>query len=1381
MVVSTSTELVTSYLPIDRRHAIAANQPLSRYTEGSALFVDIAGFTPLTEALVDAIGPQRGAEELAGLLNDIYDGLISRVHRYRGSVVGFVGDGLTCWFDGDEGERAVACGLEMQEAVRPFASLFLPAGGRGSISIRVGVAAGPAQRLVVGDPQIQRIDVLTGATLTRMAQAEKNARQGEVVVAHRAARRMGQRLLASGQRNGFAIVSGLAAQVQPDPWPLIPASAVSVERFRPYLLPPVYERLMAGQGEFLATLRPATLLFIRFGGIDYDQPTALSRLDAYIRHVQQTLAQYEGFLLQLTIGDKGSFLYAIFGAPIAHEDDTARAIAAALDLQQLPTSLQFITPPQIGVSQGLVRAGAYGSEARKTYGALGDEVNVAARLMETAPPGEVRCSARVRRAAGEKWIFRPLPPVILKGRTKALPIHTPIGPSQEPRGTRGETLVGREAELALLSSFLDEIEAGQQVTFLLEGEAGVGKSRLVRELERMARERGLPWLEGAASSIERQTPYLAWRDPLRTHFGLLPGSNPEQQQKAWARIAANDDSIAARLPLLNDILRLGLDETPLTRNMDPAARHESLLVLVSDILRLAASTSPLVLILEDAHWLDPLSWELALVVSRALAGHPLLLILVMRPLEEPWPEEYTGLRGRPEVRHLRLTGLSPAAITTLAAACIGLPASALPPPVADLIRQRSGGNPFFAEETALALRDQGLLHIEIPEEGTPHCALLGGLEQVAESIPDTIEGIVLARIDRLPPGQDLTLKVASVIGQTFSFRTLRDVHPQRLDDERLHAHLALLSQRDLTLLESLDPEPRYTFKHIITRQVAYGSLLFAQRRELHRAVAHWYETAGGSDPAPHYQLLAHHWTAGEVWDKATEYSILAAQQSQAAYAYQAAREQCSHAIEILAVHSPFPKQRASELEFQALLTRSELAMVRGEIEQGKADVERCLQIATTLADPGLRIAALNQYALLLCEGFDEYEGAQQAAREAIRLAQRHNLPRQAVRAYRTLGKALKNNDRYQEARNALSMSISMWEEIASPSPDMAETLIELAQVQEYTGEIQQARDNSQQAIRAAQAADAVPTLGRAYALAARLAYREGDYESAVRFHQKSLEQIRRVGHKQNEAVELSNLGVTYWTLRDYQRAIDLQQQGLDIYQQIDNRRGMLFSMENLSALYHEIGLYPQAREYVERGIGLARQIQVRYPLVLLLVTLGRLCLDEGDQQGAEQTLDQAAEIARDLQSPYLDAHVAMARGILELTQGKIVQAKLLFSQALEKYLQAGEADFATGARSYLAFAQHKLGNIRRAVELSNQAIAELESSPGGEYIQDIYWHHHQIMLAYGDEVAAATALSKAYHSVRTQAETLADPAWQARFRLVPVNRKILAAWETGQS
>ena len=287
--------------------------------------------------------------------------LIADLDRCHGSVIGFSGDAITCWFDADDGSAAAACALSMQESMEQFEEVPLPSGEMISREIKAGLAVGKARRFAVGGST--HIDVLAGRLLDEMAEAEHHASKGEVVLGPSAVKALGDRIEVASraeESHDFAIVRELTTEVEPHPWPELSDDSLTDEQLRPWLLGPVYERLQAGQGEFLAELRPAVALFLKFEGIEYDR--AGSKLDDFVQKVQDLRVEYDGTLVDITTGDKGSHLYLAFGAPIAHEDDPERAAAAALDLRELVREIPFISSVSMGMSRVRLRTGSLWGE-----------------------------------------------------------------------------------------------------------------------------------------------------------------------------------------------------------------------------------------------------------------------------------------------------------------------------------------------------------------------------------------------------------------------------------------------------------------------------------------------------------------------------------------------------------------------------------------------------------------------------------------------------------------------------------------------------------------------------------------------------------------------------------------------------------------------------------------------------------------------------------------------------------------------------------------------------------------------------------------------------------------------------------------------------------
>ncbi len=556
----------------------------------------------MTDELAQELGPQRGAEELTVHLNRVYNMLIAELHRFGGSVIGFSGDAITCWLDGDDGQRAIAAALAMQSGMDMFANVQIMSGKVVSLALKTAVSTGSVRRFTVGDPASSLINTIGGSTLEQLAMAENQAEAGDTIIDEGTAVHLEAALTIAEWRSDsttaqrFAVVTDMTLDVPETLWPDLPDDALSDDIKSAWLLPPVYERLRSGLGEFLAELRPAYALFLRFSGIDYDDdPDAPQKLDTFIREVQHILARLDGNLLQLTIGDKGSYLYAAFGAPVAHEDDAIRIANAALELLALSTSISYLEPVQIGITTGQMRTGAYGSNTRRTYGVLGDAVNLSARLMAAAQPGNILVSQAAKAAAGERFIWESLPDMRVKGKSETVTVFRLAGVKKDRHVRLLEPqyqlpMVGREAELTLFAEKLTAVSTTAVASALNEGvsqnqgqiigvtgEAGLGKSRLTAELIRLARQAGLTVLGGECESYGTTSSYLVWRGIWRGFFDLDPALSVEAQVASLTnQLEQLDPTLLPRLPLLGGVLNLDIPENDLTQSLDAKVRKSSL-------------------------------------------------------------------------------------------------------------------------------------------------------------------------------------------------------------------------------------------------------------------------------------------------------------------------------------------------------------------------------------------------------------------------------------------------------------------------------------------------------------------------------------------------------------------------------------------------------------------------------------------------------------------------------------------------------------------------------------------------------------------------------------------------------------------------------------
>lgn len=872
---------LVTYLPQDRLRALTQGESLPERTTGAALFADISGFTPLTELLRTTIGPRRGAEELSRHLDAVYNALIQEVESYGGSVLGFAGDAITCWFDDADSPatpRAVTCAFALQKAMHSFAAIMLPTGKTMALTLKVAVATGSSRRFVLGNPALQLFDALAGATVARTSCGEHLAQRGDILADESTVALLGSALVISEWRQDaesgerFAVITHYAGDAAA-PLPPRPLHPPAAHQLQPWINKLVYEREMSGQAGFLTEFRPCVALFVRFMGIDYDTATARTQLDAFIQQVQTITERYGGTILQLTIGDKGSYIYISFGTLNAHEDDARRAVKTALELRN-SADLQL----HIGIAQGVLRVGTYGGTTRRTYGALGDEVNLAARLMTTAAVGEILLGGPIQKTTANDFVSEPRPPLPMKGKAEPLPVFAVTGERQQrairlQEPTYALPMVGRQKEFALCDAQLDTALTDQAQLIGIVAEAGMGKSRLVAEVIRAAHKKGFIGYGGTCHSDAVNMPYQVWKTIWQAFFDIDPSAplkkqlrflESEVKEKAPERVQA--------WPLLSMVLDLEIPDNAFTKTLEPQYRQSVLWALLENCLGAAAQDDPILIVIEDLHWIDALSHALLEELARKLKDSHICFVLAYRP---PQMERLQAprLEALPQFTKIELHELTHAeaeqAIRAKLAQLYPARGGALPDGLVDTLMVRSQGNPFYLEELLNYVRDRGLDPTD-----------LNRIE-----LPDSLHTLILSRIDKLSEQEKTTLRLASIIGRLFRAAWLIGYYPQLGELPKVKTALDQLAEMDITPLDSPEPELAYLFKHIITHEVTYESLPFATRARLHEQLAMYLESMS----AP-VDVIAFHYGRSENSAKQHEYWLKAGNAAYKAFASEAVLE-----------------------------------------------------------------------------------------------------------------------------------------------------------------------------------------------------------------------------------------------------------------------------------------------------------------------------------------------------------------------------------------------------------------------------------------------------------------------------------------------------------
>ncbi len=834
-------------------------EPHGEEFPAALLLVDITGFTALTDAAVKS--GAAGTERLARSLNVFFTRIIEIVTDHGGDVAKIVGDALLpIWPAVNEDlatvtQRAARCGLAI-------------AAERGELdldgirmSLKVGVCAGEVATAHIGGLEGRWLYLITGEGARQLSEFDTYLATGEVVASPEAWAAADGRLIGDAIGGGRVRIQSAGDEVTPRPLPSLAPPPELESAVRGYVPEVCLARIDAGHADWLAELRRTTVVFVGVRDVATSAPDRLAQLQRVAQTTQRIVTRYNGWLKEITTDDKGTTLIAVFGvAPFSHEDDAARAVQVALTLQAEIRALGLNAGA--GITTGLALCGPIGSATRRDFAVLGRDINLAARLLQASGDEWVLCDATTRDMVPSGHSFERLPAFVLKGL--ASPIDVFRVSSTQPTGRR-KAIVDRTSELAAAIDAVDAVRTGTGGLVVLEGEPGIGKSRLVEELVRHAQSAGLRPLVGLAAEIEASTPYHAWRRVFEGLLGIDGTPELAARRRIVLQTLADDESMARLAPLLDPILSIDLEDDEVTSQLSGAVRADNTNDLLIRLLAREASARPTMVVLEDAHWFDSASWSLVLQVRRMVSS--VLVVLTMRPVFDASADPLGGLRGDATTLHLNPLSIDDA--IDLVKERTG--AARVTEPVAALVRQRAEGNPLFIEQLTYAMRDAGQIVVDSGEVRVAP----GVADLEASMTPDTVQRVITSRLDQLPPGEAMTAKVASVIGQRFALRTLVEIYPLPTETATVVGHLDTLSRLELVAPVPSPAEPVYQFRHVITQEVAYNLMPASQSSGLHRSLAEWYERTYSSDLGPYHTFLAFHWSKAGVPARAIDHLELA--------------------------------------------------------------------------------------------------------------------------------------------------------------------------------------------------------------------------------------------------------------------------------------------------------------------------------------------------------------------------------------------------------------------------------------------------------------------------------------------------------------------------
>jgi class 3 adenylate cyclase/tetratricopeptide (TPR) repeat protein len=686
-----------------------------------------------------------------------------------------------------------------------------------------------------------------------------------------------------------------------------------LERLKSYLPQGLAEKMQA-VGHIEGERRQVTVLFADISGFTalsekLDPERVLALTNAVLREMAIAIYYYEGYVDKFL----GDAVMAVFGAPVAHEDDAERALRAALLMRERLEAfnrrqVHRLSHPlsiHIGVNTGTVIAGNVGSDLRMSYTVMGDTVNTASRLEDASKPGQILVSRDTYRLTRGAFIFLAMEPIRVKGKQEPLIVYELQQAKTVPLKMRGlqdlaSAFVGRESEMAQLRAVLDDMDVGRGRIVIASGEAGIGKSRLMAEWRaEILRGERATWLEGRCLAYTTSIPYGPFLDLIRRYAGIR-----EEQSEHAARWRLNAvvehffPGDAEAKAVFASLLALQLldRERDLLRTLPGEQLRQRLFALLEAFFVQLTKGRPTVLVIEDMHWVDATSLELIEHLLPLTENLPFTVVGVSRrqPGDAPplakvqaqYPERFTALTLGP---------LSEQSSLEMVAQLLTI--DELPLAFQNLVVDKAEGNPFFVEEVIRMLIERGTLQQTETGSGMRWEAI-PLIEAV--TVPNTLHGLLMARLDRLPAETKWLAQQASVIGRIFLYRVLRHIVESDADIDR---DLNRMERDDLIRERVRDPELEYMFRHALTQEVAYESLLAERRKELHRKVGKAMEAIFAGRIAEFTVVIGEHYWQGEAWEQAFEYMTQAGDVATRLYALAEARQHYAKALEALA-HLP---------------------------------------------------------------------------------------------------------------------------------------------------------------------------------------------------------------------------------------------------------------------------------------------------------------------------------------------------------------------------------------------------------------------------------------------------------------------------------------------
>jgi class 3 adenylate cyclase/tetratricopeptide (TPR) repeat protein len=1237
-LATTRTDGLVAYVPRLLLHwSPTGDDPRHMRINGTLAFVDISGFTRLTERL--ARKGKVGAEEMSDILSATFAGLLTETRADGADLVKWGGDAVLLLFQGpDHALRAARSAYRMRACLRTLGRISTTSGPV-TLRMSMGVHSGDFDFFLVGDPAIHRELLISGPGASVTAEVEGVAAAGQIGLSRATAALLPPRLLGSPLGDGRLLRSQpvlddvLLLPVQPGG--IAPADVLPVN---------IRTHLLGGSGE--PEHRAITVAFVQFSGTDdllaSHGPEALADgLDAVVRNVQSACADHDVTFFETDINRDGGKIMLTAGAPRSADHDEDRMLRVA----RLVLDRADRVPLRIGINRGRVFSGDFGPQFRRTYSVKGDAINLAARVMGKAAPGQALATVDVLEHATEVYRTTDLAPFMVKGKSmpvRAAVVGTLLGARDHER--LNVPLIGRDEEMAVLRGTLADVRSGAGRLVELVGEPGIGKSRLVEEL--LLDVEGVRLLQAPCEEYESSTAYFPFRRLLREALGAGSDASADQVAAGLVHVVdAHAPHLVEWLPLLGVPLDLHLPATPATSELDEQFRKGRLEEVVTDLLT-RLLPSPTAIVVEDAHLMDDASADLLRRLSARLETRPWLILVTRREVQ-------TGFTPGASAQLVTVSPPPLSAEASLELVRTALEDHPLPPAAFDTLAARSGGNPMFLEAL---VREAG-------RSGS-----------VAD-LPESVEGLVTSQIDRLDPSDRTVLRYAAVLGMVVDEDALGSLLHDHADAWAGDAQSPSASgRRALRRLSGffVQEEGRLRFRHALMRDVAYEGLPFSRRKLLHGQVGGAIEAAA-SGPESQCELLSLHFFHAGRFDKAWRYSVLAGTRARAKFANGEAIDFFERAVESARRGADVPAPAIGEVLEQLGDVRDLTGLPTGAVEAFR-------QARRHRKDDPVSVANLMFKEAKACQRQGKVSQSLGIITRAMHSLGGDTTP--GARRTRSMLATRYSWGRLTQGRYADGLR---WATLAAREAEDSTDRATLAQAynglhaaHHYAGK-QEDLPYARLALMAYEELGDLAGIGHSANNLGVRADVEGRWAEAIELYERAARSFRRLGDEANQANAVYNLGDILVRQGRTGEAQPLLADAVRIARAVEDEELVALAMREHGRALAALGRFDEALQQLDGARSRFTALAATAELVAVWTAEAECCLLAGRDDEAASALRRAEDVHSEVGRLAAHQSITRVRGFLALAAGRTQDAAAAFAEVVSgagSTADAREAGFA---------------------------------------------------------------------------------------------------------